>query len=416
MKSMFLAMGLLAAASAGAADAVAVTASVSEDDGLLTVSYTLTEKAVVTFDATTNGAPIEAKCFKSASGDVWKLMPAGAGSFVWRPANDIPMFNLKGANLKVRVKAWSVDAPPDYMVVNLATNASLKVSVNYYECEAQLPGKVTDPIYKTGKLVMRKIPAAYVEWRMGSPTGETGRGGISGMKETTHYVTLTEDYYLGVYPYTYGQQAWVLSNSGNIASKTVVRVNSWSAARGTTKRWPADGHAIADGDNMELQKIRRYTGIDFDLPTEAQWEFACRAGEKAALYTGKELSDETACDEAGEVAWYRGNTPIAISTWLGSVEVGLKKSNAYGLYDMLGIYWEICLDRAQSDLGSTAVTNPVGATTGDNIVKRGGASDSDAKCCRASARSQVGISSWADLWSGNCNTSIRLWAPAKAVK
>ena len=413
MKSTLFVVGLLTAVSAGAADPAAVTATVADDNGLLTVSYTLTEKAVVTFDATTNGVPIEAKCFHCAEGDVFKLMPAGAGSFVWRPANDIPGFNVQGADLKVRVKAWSVDAPPDYMVVNLALNP---VTVNYYECEAQLPGKITDPVYKTAKLVMRKIPAAYVQWRMGSPTGETGRGGISGMAETTHYVTLTEDYYLGVYPYTNGQAAWVAANKDNIASKTVARVNNWADARGTTKRWPEDGHEIADADDKPLQKIRRYTGIDFDLPTEAQWEFACRAGEKAALYTGKNLSDATACDEAAEVAWYKDNTPVAVSTWLGSVEVGLKKPNAYGLYDMLGIYWEICLDRSQNDLGSAAVTDPKGATTGNDIVKRGGASDSDAKCCRASARSRAGVSSWADSWSGNCNTCIRLWASAKAVK
>ena len=411
MKLFTLVAGLVAAASAVAG--TATVTGVADDNGLLTVSYSLSESAVVTFDATTNGVPIEAKHFKCAEGDVFKLVSAGTGTFKWRPANDIPGFNVQGANLKVRVKAWSVDAPPDYMIVNLAMSP---LSVNYYECEEQLPGKVTDPVYKTAKLVMRKIPAANVQWRMGSPTGETGSGGVSGMAETTHYVTLTEDYYLGIYPYTSGQRAWVKNDSANYNNKTAARISTYADVRGTSKRWPGNGHELAAADDKELQKLRAFTGIDFDLPTEAQWEFACRAGEKAAIYTGKELSDSTACDEAAEVAWYKDNTPISISTWLGSVEVGLKKPNAYGLYDMLGIYWEFCLDRSLNDLGSAAVTNPVGATTGDNVIKRGGASDSDAKCCRASARSRAGISAWADPFNSNCNTGMRLWAPAKAVK
>ena len=410
MKSFAL-TGILATAASTVFAAATVT-DVADDNGLLTVSYSLTEKAVVTFDATTNGAPIEAKCFQCAEGDVFKLMPAGAGSFTWRPANDIPGFNVSGADLKVRVKAWSVDAPPDYMVVNLALNP---VTVNYYECEAQLPGKITDPVYKTAKLVMRKIPAANVQWRMGSPTGELGRGGTINTGESTHLVTLTEDYYLGVYPYTNGQAAWVTANSANAASRTAAGVNTYADARGTTKRWPEDGHDLADADDKVLQKIRRYTGIDFDLPTEAQWEFAARAGEKAALHTGKELSNDTACAEVDEVAWYKDNSGT-ISTWMGYKEVGLKKPNAYGLYDMLGMCWEFCLDRYSGDLGSASVTDPKGGTSGDNMVKRGGAMDSVAKCCRVSSRSFAGIGNWADNKTGNRNTGLRLWAAAKAVK
>ena len=404
----FALTGILAAAVSTVWGAATVT-GVVDNNGLLTVSYALTEKAVITFDATTNGVPIEAKCFRCAEGDVFKLIPAGAGQFVWRPANDIPGFNISGADLKVRVKAWSVDAPPDYMVVNLATNATTAVSVNYYECEAQLPGKVTDPVYKTAKLVMRKIPAANVTWRMGSPTGETGRAD----NETTHLVTLTEDYYLGVYPYTNGQGAWVNSNPNNIHSMTAAGINTYADARGMTKRWPGDGHVLADSDDKPLQRLRRYTGIDFDLPTEAQWEFACRAAEKAALYTGKNLSGTTACDEADEVAWYANNSTS--SQWMGYKEVGLKKPNAFGLYDMLGNCYEFCLDRWGS-YPTGAETDPKGSASGDNIVKRGGALDSTASKCRSAARSWAGVWAWADVWTGNRNTGIRLWAPAKAVK
>ena len=397
--------------------------TVTDVDGMLTVNYTLyAASAVITFDATTNGVPVDAAHFKSATGDIWKLMPAGSGTFTWRPANDIPLFNLADANLQVRVKAWPTDAPPDYMVVSLATNATTRVTVAYYECAEQLPGKVTDPVYKTSKLVMRKIPAAGVTWRMGSPSTELGRQLYTGASETLHYVTLTEDYYLGVYPVTGAQWDYVRGSSGK--SRLAVKANNMRALRGNQSgngdaMWPGDGHLITKTDSI-LYIIRQYTGIDFDIPTEAQWEFACRAGEKAALYTGNEISDTATCAEVDEVAWYKGNYPHTLTTWPTFMEVGLKKPNAYGLYDMLGNIWEYCLDRYQSNLGSGAVTDPKGGTSGTQYVKRGGAICSPASLCRAAARSRDGgEGNWADPFDTSlqhCDTGFRLWAAARAVK
>ena len=96
------------------------------------------------------------------------------------------------------------------------------------------------------------------------------------------------------------------------------------------------------------------------------------------------------------------------------MEVGQKRPNAYGLYDMLGNAREFCLDRYQQNLGSAAVTDPKGATSGDYYVKRGGAVDSYAYYCRAAARSYAKMGNWADAWSDNRNTSVRLWAAARA--
>ncbi|MBQ7666573.1 MAG: formylglycine-generating enzyme family protein [Kiritimatiellae bacterium] len=395
---------------------------VSESGGTLTVTYTLDAAAVVTFDATTNGAPIDASCFKSAAGDVWKRVEAGTGTFSWRPANDIPLLNLDGADLSVRVKAWDVEAPPDYMVVSLATNAATQVSVAYYECEAQLPGKVTDPVYKTSKLVMRKIPAAGVTWRMGSPSGELGRTMGSGAQETPHLVTLTADYYLGVYPVTIAQ--WNYMNGSKSTDMKAQRVNNMKDLRGDQSEsgvaaWPGGGHTI-DKASSRLYIIRQYTGIDFDIPTEAQWEFACRAGESAALYTGEELSNTASSGELDDVAWYAGNYPGTVVQWPAFMEVGLKAPNAYGLYDMLGNIYELCLDRYSATMSADAVTDPVGPTSGSDYVKRGGAISAPAYFCRAASRSMSnGSGAWADAFitsPQHCNTGWRLWAPAQAVK
>ncbi len=415
--TLYAATLLLAAAAAPEIFAAAPSVggvAVTDNDGLLTVSYTLAEPAVVTFDATTNGAPIDAACFKSARGDIWALQGAGSHSFTWRPSNDIPLFNLAGADLRVRVKAWDTAAPPDYMVVSLATNATAAVSVAYYECEGQLPGTITDPVYKTSKLVMRKIPAAGVTWRMGSPASERGRG-TSGGAETPHLVTLTSDYYLGVYPVTTAQ--WNYMNGSSGTDMKAAAVSTMSDLRGTSDcaLWPGDGHSVTK-PGTRLHVIRQYTGIDFDLPTEAQWEFACRAGEAAALYTGDDLSDTTSCDEASDVAWYKANYTGTIGAWQSYMEVGLKAPNAYGLYDMLGNCWEFCLDRYQADLGASAATDPVGSASGTSYVKRGGAVDSDALSCRAAARRAAVGGAWADSVTGNRNTGYRLWAPAQAAK
>ena len=386
--------------------------SIVDNDGLLTVSYTLDIAAVITLDATTNGVPVDSAHVKSASGDVWKLVSAGRGTFTWRPANDVPFFNLASANLQMRVKAWDIDAPPDYMVVSLATNATVNVGVAYYENVAQLPGCITDPVYKTSKLVMRKIPAANVTWRMGSPSNETGRG-TRADPETAHYVTLTEDFYIGVYPVTVAQ--WKYMDGAESSDMAACPVNTMSDLRGTSatdKRWPGDGHEIS-ANGSRLAVIRAYTGIDFDLPTEAQWEFACRAGERAALYTGKELSNTTSCPETDEVAWY--NAFSGTYKYPAYKEVGLKKPNAYGLYDMLGNAWELCLDRYTSDLGTASAIDPKGADTGDVFIKRGGAIDSLACQCRSSSRSHS--NGWSDPYSPrNRNTGYRLWAAAQAVK
>ncbi|MFM7603827.1 MAG: formylglycine-generating enzyme family protein, partial [Prosthecobacter sp.] len=116
----------------------------------------------------------------------------------------------------------------------------------------------------------------------------------------------------------------------------------------------------------------------FALPTEAQWEYACRACEKGP-YSGGTLD---------EVGWYDGNSGSKTH------EVAQKKANAWGLYDMHGNVWEWCADWYDDTLKGG--TDPVGPTSGDSRVIRGGSWINVASYCRAASRGRRGPGSRSD--------------------
>ena len=151
---------------------------------------------------------------------------------------------------------------------------------------------------------------------MGSPQVESDRKA----NEAVRLVSFSEDFYLAIFETTVGQfssGAWDRQRN----DAPVVNVNYYDL-RGDTVDWPTDGHALSD--SSPLVRLRGRTGIpDFDLPTEAQWGFACRAGTMSAF-----SFDESA--DLPKYAWFTGNSGGVVH------DVGKKLPNAWGIYDLIG--------------------------------------------------------------------------------
>ena len=266
---------------------------------------------------------------------------------------------------------------PEYLVVDLNTGAVIPSTTG---------PDLSDDTCRTTELWLRRIPKGT--FTMGSPEGEVGRGD-GGYNETQHQVTLTEDFYIGVFEITQKQYAIICGNNPSEYKGDTRPVDnvSYDTIRGTGSTagagWPTYGHAVDSGSF--LGKLRAKTDRTFDLPTEAQWEYACRAGTTTALNTGKNLTStygDSAMDEAGR---YDNNRPIIINYYEQHAKVGSYLPNAWGLYDMHGNVYEWCLDWL-SELGSTGVTDPKGPDAGARRAMRGGCWSSSAMNCRSAHR------------------------------
>ena len=262
-----------------------------------------------------------------------------------------------------------------YMVVDLRSG-----KVRYSDAGPDLSSNGC----RTSEIWMRLIPAAT--FMMGSPESELGRT----KEEMQHQVTLTQGYYIGIFEVT--QMQYELITDGNPSScqgetRPVEQV-SYDDIRGSgpNTAWPAAGHAVADGSF--LGKLRTKTGLEFDLPTEAQWEYACRAGITTALNSGKNLTGINRCPNMADVGRYWVNRTDGVGGYGEHTKVGSYQPNAWGLYYMHGNVVEWCLDWS-GNYPSEAVSDPQGVESGSYRVLRGGSWNSSAQRCRSAYRNYV---------------------------
>lgn len=352
-------LGLMAVVLAGFAQGVVAikenSVKVTSDPATrrVTVAYELEgDDAVVTFDVLKGDSTIGGEFLKNTSGDICKVLSAGPHEFIWY-ADTGWCDNVALGAVTVKVEAWALDNPPAYMVCDL-----VRGSRHYYPYADALPGEggVTNDIYKTAKLVMRKIPAKGVQWRMGKLSAESA---VISNAETQHYVTFEDDYYIGVFEFTYGQRNHVKDEAETAATawlQTYPMTNqSWSAMRGTSY------NTKAPTDNSIIGCLRSRVGnIEFDLTMDEQWEYACRAG------TSTRFANGTDTDPDAEMGWYSGSG--------GAHPVGLKKANGWGLYDMHGNVWEHCLDGWHLPDGTNVVAGLYsdGGSNAQKVARGGG--------------------------------------------
>jgi formylglycine-generating enzyme required for sulfatase activity len=250
---------------------------------------------------------------------------------------------------------------------------------------------LTNADYKTTKIVLRRIePGTFT---MGSPEGELGRGDW----ETQHEVELTQAFYVGIFEVTHRQWERVMGTDPSFfeGDTRPVEQVSWNTIRGGD--WPGSpAGSGAPGVGTFVDKLRSRTGgMAFDLPTEAQWEYACRAGTTRAYNdqtknggTGSDCLTAWEADSNLEpLAWYSANSGSLTS------DVGGKQANAWGLYDMHGNVWEWCLDWYDDYAG--AVSDPRGPDSGSFRAARGGGWSDYGQYCRVAVRNGY----WPDSWN-----------------
>ena len=246
-----------------------------------------------------------------------------------------------------------------YYVVDLSGGPTAE---NYPVTTLTAPPNATwSDEYKTTKLVLRRIEPGEIP---------------------THDARITKPFHIGVFEVTVAQWNLIMSTDANPAT-TDMRAKgsvSYNAIRGENagSGWPS---SFAVDATSFLGKLREKSGIDFDLPTEAQWEYACRAGTTSAYNNGGDTEADLATLGRYGGAHWGGNNDDGRGGYSGITVVGSYAPNAWGLYDMHGNVYEWCLDWY---CGSIIGADPVGATSGDSRVVRGGSYNYGAYSCRSS--------------------------------
>lgn len=234
---------------------------------------------------------------------------------------------------------------------------------------SKLPPTLTLPLARGVDLVLRQIPPG--KFMMGSPPDEPGRNG----NESHHEVTISRPYYIGQSEVTRGQWTAVTGQpapqSPNLVNRPVNVVSWFDASNFCAKL------------NVALAGKSPLQGYAFRLPTEAEWEYACRAGTTTATHFGDQLSSTQ--------AWFDGSQPYnnaapGVKPPQNEVrDVGSFQPNAWGLYDMHGNVQEWCWDWHGSYSAST-ISDPTGPSTGTEREARGGGYRNAGADCRSANR------------------------------
>ena len=283
---LFSVVTALAVPLLGAPRVTAVSVAETGNPFKVKVNYTLAdEPAIITFGITTNGVPVKIS-YAHAVGDVNHLVqPDENRTIFWACDLDWPGHLITEPSVKVVVRAYATNDPPDYAFIDLANRGFAPM---FFESAEDVPGGITADDYKTQWLALRRIHAAGAVFRRGALNSDTGYEA----KFAANSVTFSKDFYIGVYPVTKRQYdlaapqnsiSTAFGNAGMSDSPYLKETDAYATMRPAVMvqpqyyvvgnyPWPANKYVV--GSTHLLGKLRSLTGIDsIYLPTEAQWEF-----------------------------------------------------------------------------------------------------------------------------------------------
>lgn len=371
----------------------------SGDEGELNAAKHSVEITVVNCEnATTNVAHV----FRQG------VLPVsdGAHRVTWDANAEGIAFNSQN----VKVFAEIVHYAEKYMVINVLEGPTATVYPVTYMHGAPADG-FTNDTYRSSKIALRLIPPG--SFVMGSPTTEPGRKGgnyDTTAREVQHAVAITKPFYIGVFEVTQKQYKNVMNNVNPSNYKDdyhPVEKVPYDVIRGTVEgaKWPQTNSVDAtsfmgilrakckewDPDTQTYAK-----DIDglFDLPTDAQWEYACRAGTTTPFNNGVACAtDGDLNEQLNKLGRYKSSEHAVVGTYA---------PNAWGLYDMHGNVWEWCLDWYKEDVQNidNPSVDPVGPSAGaaseSKRILRGGSWCNEPRFCRSAFRN---VDASSTVWS-----------------
>ena len=355
MKNLMAVLSLTGALAAGAYSYVDETAVTWTQEGGSRVTSTFTlfgGPAYVGVDILTNGVAIGPA---GLAGDVNKVLASGLHTFTFTPP-DWTRSVTNAVSLKFTVTEQSRALTGDYLSVNLRDG-----TYETYATVAAVPGGVADAKWKTTHLLLRRVAAANVTAMIGkNPRYEvlnrTDDGGNNhGAEIYAQAVPMTSDYYLGVYEFTAGQWEALSkgaltgttnpSSTGKKTAFTSAMTKHYSAHQTDWAYHPCNNLTLTDAQDL-MSELTKKSGLAFVVPTEAQWEHACRAGSPTAHYliNGAEPVSATSTDRskyavtfATQNTYYGGAKGTTTHPgYADSLPVGSQAANPWGFYDLYG--------------------------------------------------------------------------------
>ena len=322
-------------------------------------------------------------------------VPTTAGTYrvTWNANADGVTLVSESAKVRLALRRYA----PKYMIVDVSGGtAAESFDVSYMD--APPDGGFNTEEYKGDKIVFRLIPPG--SFVMGSPSDQPGR--LTNGSETQHNVTLTKPFYIGLFELTQKQYVYIagaktFKHAGEYHPADTI---GYSAARGSTT-WPKSS---AVGEASPVGVFRKKTGLAFDFPTNAQWEYACRAGSTGAFCKGTpEATDDTTwnrfASDLGRFSYTKTDGKGGADDKEETADVGSYEPNAWGLYDMHGNVSELVLGWYCTDYASlNQKKDPVGPETGA-VVMCGGSYSSAAKSIASSHKESCNTGDQRD-WAG----------------